>query len=343
VAAYADHLAAMGHEVRVVAVGPRRPRRRERLRRLLTGQWKSPPTEPSHHDDSPVPLVRLSHPGPVTARDVPDADIVVATWWETASWVAALPPEKGAKVYFMQDYGVEGQELERIVPTWRMPFHIVTISAWLQDLVREHVPDASIAVVRNSVDLERFNAPPRERRGVPRIGFAYRRDRNKGMDLLLAALALARREEPRIEAVAFGSSHYLVHMLDGIAFHDRPADAALPAIYASCDAWIFPSLSEGFGLPILEAMACRTPVIATPAGAAPDLITPECGILLPDYTPESMSRAILQIARMDPASWSAMSRAARAAVETYTWDDAARAFEAELLRARTGATSEVQE
>lgn len=339
-AVYASRLAAMGHDVRVVSVGPRSPGRRTRLRRLLAGQWTSPPLPASHLDMVAVPHIRLGHPGPVTARDVPDADVIVATWWETAPWVAALPPEKGAKVYFMQDYGVEGQELERILPTWRLPFHIVTIADWLEALVRTHVPDASIEVVRNSVDLDFFNAPPRRRQQVPRIGFAYRSDANKGMDLALAALAAARREEPGIEVVAYGGRSHLRHALDRVDFRDSPPDKALPGIYASCDAWLFASLSEGFGLPILEAMACRTPVIATPAGAAPDLITPDRGILLPDYSTEAMAQAILRVARMDQNSWSAMSDAARKAVERYTWDDATRAFEAELYRARSDTNAE---
>lgn len=45
----------------------------------------------------------------------------------------------------------------------------------------------------------------------------------------------------------------------------------LPALYSAADAFLFPSLSEGFGLPILEAMACGTPVITSDRGAAPEV------------------------------------------------------------------------
>ncbi|MGC8714943.1 MAG: glycosyltransferase [Leptodesmis sp.] len=49
--------------------------------------------------------------------------------------------------------------------------------------------------------------------------------------------------------------------------------------YSACDAWLFPSRYEAVGLPILEAMACRTPVIGTPAGIAPEMLSDGAGIL----------------------------------------------------------------
>jgi glycosyltransferase involved in cell wall biosynthesis len=53
----------------------------------------------------------------------------------------------------------------------------------------------------------------------------------------------------------------------------RPAlrsDADLPGLYAACALLVFPSLAEGFGLPLLEAMACGAPVIAANASAIPE-------------------------------------------------------------------------
>ncbi|MCW8087006.1 glycosyltransferase [Sabulicella glaciei] len=50
-------------------------------------------------------------------------------------------------------------------------------------------------------------------------------------------------------------------------------DEDLPGLYAACALLVFPSLAEGFGLPVLEAMACGAPVIASRAGALPEVIT----------------------------------------------------------------------
>jgi glycosyltransferase involved in cell wall biosynthesis len=104
-------------------------------------------------------------------------------------------------------------------------------------------------------------------------------------------------------------------------------------IYAQCDAWLFGSRTEGFGLPILEAMACRTPVIGTPTGAAPDLLAPGGGILVKPEDPQDMARAIEQICRMPDEEWRIRSRLAYTKAISYTWDDATDLFEVALNQA----------
>jgi glycosyltransferase involved in cell wall biosynthesis len=104
----------------------------------------------------------------------------------------------------------------------------------------------------------------------------------------------------------------------------------LRTIYAQCDAWLFPSRFEGFGLPILEAMACRTSVIGSPAGAAPELLADGAGILVNPEDPADMARAIVRVAEMSQAEWQQMSTCAYQRVAGYTWEDATGELEAVL-------------
>ena len=94
-----------------------------------------------------------------------------------------------------------------------------------------------------------------------------------------------------------------------VKFLENPDQSEIPQIYARCDLWLFTSHHEGFGLPLLEAMACRTPVLATRAGAAEDLITGQNGRIL-DPTVADFVAQILQFADMDNTAWQAFSQAA---------------------------------
>ena len=90
IAIYAERLQRRGHQVEVVSVQMPRPTLRQIVRKLKKRQWPWPSrSAPAHYNALPNHRP-LAHAGPVTDADVPNADVVVATWWETAHWVAEL-------------------------------------------------------------------------------------------------------------------------------------------------------------------------------------------------------------------------------------------------------------
>jgi len=333
---YADRLRKRGHDVLVVSSGPPPIPWRARLRTLVRERrWL--PTErrfANHLDHFDVPHRQLERHRDVRNEDVPDADVVVATFWTTAEPVARLAASKGAKVYYMQDYGAPGMELEELIPTWHLPMQIITLAEWLRDLIEEHGGRKPVDVVRCSVETEYFHAPPRGKQAVPTVGFLYRESEIKGYDIVVEAFRLARRELPALRLLAYGPLVPKHVLPEGMEFHHRPETRDLRHYYSACDAWLFASRREGFGLPALEAMACRTPVIGTPAGVIPELIRRNGGgVLVAPEDPADMARAILRFARMPEAEWKTFSDGAFATVEGYTWDDAVDLFEAALKRA----------
>lgn len=313
VADYAAELVARGHEVTVVSTPASRPSRLSgmllKLRHLRRPRGGCDPTPlldflgPRH--------VILPEPRPVTGADLPDADVVIATWWETAEWVADMPPAKGRKFHLLQDYEMFPHlPLERVAASFHLPLKKIAVSGYVRDMIRRHHGIDEIEVITNSVDVTLFDAPPRSRNRVLRLGFVYAPSPRKNLPLALEALRAARAALPDLEALSFGGAVLPRHPLpDWVRYHQTPRQDLLAGLYAACDLWLFTSHHEGFGLPILEAMACRTPVLATRAGAAPDLIDGRNGLLL-DSDPQAFAGAIARFAAMADEEWRGFSDAA---------------------------------
>jgi glycosyltransferase involved in cell wall biosynthesis len=335
IATYAKALQQRGHEVLAVSRPPVRPGLRDQLRSLRQGKgWITPaPQGPSHIRQANIPHRLLESFRPVTDTDVPDADIVIATWWETAEWVANLSPSKGAKVYFIQHHEVfDYLPQAQAAASYKLPLHKIVVAQWLLDIMREEYGDESASLVLNSVDTNQFYAPPRQKQPQPTVGLIYSAQDWKGCDISLKAFSIAAQQVPNLKLVAFGHALPSIELpLPSEAeFVCTPSQAELKHLYAACDVWLFGSRTEGFGLPILEAMACRTPVIGTPAGAAPDLLPQGGGILVNPNDPEDMARAIEKFCALSEEEWQERSQQAYTTATAYTWEDATDRFEASL-------------
>jgi glycosyltransferase involved in cell wall biosynthesis len=205
----------------------------------------------------------------------------------------------------------------------------------LERLVIERDPLSPVSCVQNSVDLDAFSRPRRSKQEIPTVGFIYSEPRFKGTDLVLRAIDNARLTIPNLRVLGFGTSSptHSMPLPKGCDYVKCPPQAEIPNIYAACDAWLVLSRFEGFGLPLLEAMACRTPVIASPAGAAREVLAGGGGILVPTEDYLHAADAIVHFANLRDDEWKIISEAAFSTVIQYTWNDAAVLFEAALEQA----------
>jgi glycosyltransferase involved in cell wall biosynthesis len=340
VAIYAEKLKARGHHV-VVVSRPRPPRfaLRQQIKSLLTGDgWPSNPNMHHHHlVDTTVDHRVIDRWRPITDGDVPDADVVVATWWETAEWVAALSPTKGAKAYFLQHHEVvfNSQPGERVAATWRLPMHKIVCARWLKELAASEYGDTCVDHVPYGVDPKLFYAEPRGKHRPPTVGVMYSMSPWKGCDISFKAFEMASDRLRGLRLLTFAAikPEDELPLPAGAQFFLQPPQDKIREIYTSCDAWLFASRCEGYGLPLLEAMACRTPIIATPTGAGPELCADGGGILIPHDDPPAMAGAIEQICTLPDPQWREMSDAAAATAKRYNWDESTRLFEAALEHA----------
>jgi len=340
VSEYAQRLMSRGHRVTVVSTPPVHISFGRRLLNRLRGDALARVRWPkgSHFDGTPVEVRMLETRRPLTDADVPDADVVISTWWETAEWTQALSASKGAKVYFIQHHEThEAQPLDRVRATWRFPQQKIVVASWLARVAEREFGDPNALVVPNSVDLLLFDAPPRQRRSPPVAGLLYAPLTPwKGTALALEAYRRARSRIPELRLVLLShlAPSAALPVPAGAAFHQNPAQAQLASIYGGCDVWIHGARTEGFGLPILEAFACRCPAVSTRCGGPEDIIEDGVnGFLVPVDDVDALTARALEILTVDEPAWERMSEAARRRAERYTWDDATRLFESALRHA----------
>jgi glycosyltransferase involved in cell wall biosynthesis len=219
----------------------------------------------------------------------------------------------------------------------RLP-RVITVSTQSQrDIVeRMRVDPARIRVIPVAVDDTVFALRPGTARVPGRIFAVASADVPlKGVVPLLHAVAALRARRP-VELVLLGEARRggaverTVRELGlggTVRFVRGIDDAAVAAEYAEAEVAVVPSLYEGFSIPAVQAMACGAPLVATTAGALPEVVgrDGETALLVPPGDAAALAQAIGRL--LDDAGLRArLSGAAlRRAAERYSWEATARA------------------
>jgi glycosyltransferase involved in cell wall biosynthesis len=197
---------------------------------------------------------------------------------------------------------------------------LIAISEYVRGLLIERhgvYPDR-VVTIHHGIDHDLFSPAPVERE--PFLIYPANRWRHKNHDRLLEAVALVRRERPQLRLVLTGAGHDGRRLPEWVDARGRVDDEELVGLYRSAAAMVFPSLSEGFGLPPLEAMACACPVAVARAASLPEV----CGDAAVYFDPasvEDIARGIDTVLRNPPPG--GVDRAAR-----FTWDECAHRHDA---------------
>jgi glycosyltransferase involved in cell wall biosynthesis len=181
-----------------------------------------------------------------------------------------------------------------------------------------------ISVVPYGVDINRFTPRTRPRvRGPLRLAFVGQISQRKGILHLLEAIRICGKE---IELVIISRgnlrqefSPFLFQV--SYSHHKGLDDAATWEMVKTCHFLVLPSVAEGFGLVILESLACGVPVIASDCTGAVDVMTNgKEGYIVPSGSPTAIATALSAAASNLDLS-EQMGLAARATAEKLTWDE----------------------
>jgi len=107
-----------------------------------------------------------------------------------------------------------------------------------------------------------------------------------------------------------------------VVFTGYVSQEKLPCLYRNADLFVFPSLYEGFGLPVLEAMACGTPVITSNTSSLPE-VAGDAAVLVDPYSVEDIADAMERVLT-DPDLRTELSRKGKERAKQFTWEKCAR-------------------
>ena len=212
----------------------------------------------------------------------------------------------------------------------RLPAVLTVSQSSAHDIVRDFgVPAERITVVPVGVDPEVFRPPSVPRVAGRIVATASADVPLKGLVPLLEAVAKLRTERD-VELVVVGrprpggaadAAIERLGLSDAVRFVHGVPEPALVDLFGSAQVAVVPSLYEGFSLPAVEALACATPLVATTAGALPEVVGPDgvSALHVPPGDPEALAAAIGRLLD-DPELAARLGAAGRArVVERFTW------------------------
>jgi glycosyltransferase involved in cell wall biosynthesis len=199
--------------------------------------------------------------------------------------------------------------------------HIFVASSITQaSLLREGIAPEKISIIPYGAPIEYFQPAPKPDRTF-RALFVGQVGARKGVHYLLQAWKKLRLPQAELMLVGFNNfpQHWLDHLPSTVRYIPSVPHPQLNQYYSSANVFVFPSLVEGFGLVLTEAMACGIPIITTPNTAGPDIITNGVeGFIIPIRDPEALQEKI-EWCYQHPAELAEMGWAARRKAEQLTW------------------------
>lgn len=208
---------------------------------------------------------------------------------------------------------------------------------WKGALERDYGLDST--VVYNGIDINRFDALPPKRSSNPTVLFVGGFEPRKGLETLILAFEQIQATVPQARLLVVAKTGFRgvdteewfrtladrARVGEAVDFLQSVGQDEILQLYSDADVVALPSRNEGWGLSLMEAMACERPVVATNVGGIPELVRDGAdGVLVEPGDVSGLARAISDLLR-DEERRRSLGTSGRTRVSGFTWDDAAEA------------------
>jgi glycosyltransferase involved in cell wall biosynthesis len=224
--------------------------------------------------------------------------------------------------------------------------NVFVVSKYWRDVLKREYDHESV-ITYNGLDSSDFKPLPKRRSVVPTVLFVGGLELRKGLEDLLRAMKLVVGRVPNARLIVVAKAGFRgtdrwskyesmarrLGLTDIIDFHESVDQDTLLGFYSDCDVLALPSKNEGWGLALMEAMACGKPVVATRVGGIPELVENGAqGLLVEAGDVEGIAESITKLL-IDPELSAKMGRAGKQRVKAFSWDSTAKIVLREYERA----------
>ncbi len=222
----------------------------------------------------------------------------------------------------------------------RKAMRIIAVSQSTKDDLMHclDIPDERISVIYEGIDHSLFRPVSQRIYNRPYILFVGTEHPRKNFTTLLKAFSQL-KSEPRfkeLKLVKVGTAGgqetdfrsqtmgvvESLNLSSEVIFTDFVPEADLPTYYSGAEAFVLPTLYEGFGFPVLEAMACACPVITSNNSSLPEVVG-GAGIMLNSYDTNRLAQAMVQVLT-DSKLRDNMIRKGLEQAKNFSWEKAAK-------------------
>ncbi len=321
---YANRLQSMGHNARMFIPGKAakwyRPDQKMKARREGV---KTLPAETVDWMNNSLAVEVFPEPDPAY---IPDADILIASAWQTAELAATFPASKGKPFYFVQHYeSLWTRDKSSAAKTYDLPTQTLAISTWLKGILKEkHGKTAEVLVT--PVDHDIFSCDTKQWNTPRRVCLLHHDYDWKGYIEGIETIRKVKLQGKNVELVVFGGkTKNPAPLFESAGFefeyHYRPNPERLRGIYSSCDIYLCPSWYEGLGMPAMEAMACRSALVTADTGGCLDYaIDGETALVSPARDVDGLTRNLIRLLD-DESLLKSISENGYRKISEFNWQD----------------------